>query len=157
MTDARRVSVIIPTFDRISVLPRALDSVLAQTRPAGEVIVVDDGSTDGTAELLERDYPGVTTIRQSNRGVSAARNAGLAAASGDWIAFLDSDDEWRPQKLERQLDALAASVPVRADSDLPGTLVCHSDEIWIRNGRRVNPMKKHTKTGGWIFEHNLPM
>jgi len=190
MRDASGVSVIIPTFDRISVLPRALDSVLAQTCPTGEVIVVDDGSTDGTTELLERDYPGVTAIRQSNCGVSAARNTGLAAATGEWLAFLDSDDEWRPQKLERQLDALYTPEPAppggtpvppggtpalprgtpvlprgtpaphhtdTKDNTLPATLVCHTEEIWIRNGRRVNPMKKHTKTGGWIFEHNLPM
>jgi glycosyltransferase involved in cell wall biosynthesis len=170
MTGVCDVSVVIPAFDRVAVLPRALDSVLAQSRPAAEVIVVDDGSTDGTAALLDRDYPGVTVIRQPNRGVSAARNAGLAAATGEWLAFLDSDDEWRPRKLEHQLEALhvdatgpgpagASHAPPkrRPHTDGGPPLVCHTDEIWIRNGRRVNQMKKHAKTGGWIFEHNLPM
>jgi glycosyltransferase involved in cell wall biosynthesis len=151
MTPARDVSVIIPTFERVSVLPRALDSVLAQTHAPAEVIVIDDGSTDGTAEMLEHTYPGVTVIRQPNRGVSAARNAGLAAASSAWIAFLDSDDEWRPRKLERQLDALLPA------PDTTAPLVCHTEEIWIRDGRRVNPMDKHAKKGGWIFAHNLDM
>ena len=150
MTPTRDVSVIIPTYQRIDVLPRALDSVLAQTHAPAEVIVIDDGSSDGTAAMLEREYPALTTIRQPNRGVSAARNAGIAAATGEWIAFLDSDDEWRPRKLERQLDAITSAIP-----NIP--LVCHTEEIWIRDGRRVNPMDKHAKRGGWIFEHNLDM
>ena len=140
------VSVVIPTFNRASTLARAIRSVLAQTRPADEVIVVDDGSTDDTATRVRADFPDAQLIRQSNRGVSAARNAGIGAATGEWIALLDSDDEWLPPKLERQL----ASVD-------PSTVLCHTDEIWIRRGRRVNPMKKHEKRGGQIFEHCLPL
>lgn len=140
------VSLIIPTHNRAHTLPRALDSVLAQTRPADEIIVVDDGSTDGTAELIHTHYPQVRYVRQPNRGVSAARNAGIRAATGDWIALLDSDDAWQPRKLERQL----ATLP-------PDARLAHCDEIWIRNGVRVNPMRKHAKAGGRIYRHCLPL
>jgi glycosyltransferase involved in cell wall biosynthesis len=142
------VSVIIPTFNRVSLLPRALDSVLAQGVPVDEVIVVDDGSTDGTLEMLEVRYPQVLLLRTSHGGVSAARNHGIRAAAGEWIAFLDSDDAWQPEKLATQLAALAAE---------PEQKVCHCDEIWIRNGRRVNPRRRHQKRGGWIFRHCLPL
>ncbi|MCI5105822.1 MAG: glycosyltransferase [Pseudomonadales bacterium] len=147
------VSVIIPSYNRGQSLPRALDSVLAQTRPAEEIIVVDDGSDDGTAAMLARDYPELACLVQENRGVSAARNTGIRAARGDWIALLDSDDEWLPQKLERQL--LALQEARRSESAAP--LLVHCDEIWIRKGRRVNPMDKHAKAGGWIFERCLPL
>lgn len=142
------ISVIIPTYNRAHTLGRALDSVLAQSRPAAEIIVVDDGSGDASRDLLERDYPQVRVIYQENQGVSAARNRAIEAASGDWLAFLDSDDAWLPQKLERQMQLLEQQ---------PGHLLVHSDEIWIRNGRRVNPMKKHAKCGGHIFRHCLPL
>jgi glycosyltransferase involved in cell wall biosynthesis len=142
------VSVVIPTHDRRHLIGRALDSVLAQTRKADEVLVVDDGSTDGTARFVEERYPEVRVLSQRNRGVSAARNAGIRAAGSSFIAFLDSDDEWLPQKLERQVNRMEES---------PGAVLCHTDEIWIRNGRRVNPMKKHQKFGGWIFEKTLPL
>ncbi len=96
------ISVIIPTFNRAHVLRRALCSALSQTVPAHEVIVVDDGSVDGTQELV-RGFPRVRLIEQGfNRGAAAARNRGMAAASGNYVAFLDSDDVWLPQKLETQ-------------------------------------------------------
>lgn len=142
------ISVIIPTYNRAHTLVRALDSVLTQTRPADEIIVVDDGSDDGTAELVTRDYPTVKLIEQQNRGVSAARNGGIEKTCGEWVALLDSDDEWLPQKLEKQLALLAQQ---------PSHKLIHSDEIWIRNGMRVNQMKKHAKKGGWIFQHCLPL
>jgi len=142
------ISVIIPAFNRAHTLARALDSVLAQNHPVIEIIVVDDGSSDDTLELLEHGYPQVTVILQDNKGVSAARNAGIKAASGDWIALLDSDDEWLPGKLEAQVRTLQAQADIR---------LCHSDEIWMRNGRRVNPMRKHQKIGGWIYQQCLPL
>ncbi len=142
------ISVIIPTYNRQASLARALDSVLAQTRPADEIIVVDDGSTDATAELIRQNYPQVRYFHQTNRGVSAARNHGIAQAQGEWIALLDSDDQWLPEKLAIQLQHLQQQ---------PGHRLCHCDEIWIRHGKRVNPMKKHAKHGGWIFRHCLPL
>ncbi len=148
LTASDPVSVVIPTFERRATLPRALDSVICQTRAADEIIVVDDGSTDGTAEMLAGDYADVRCLRQPQRGVSAARNAGIQTARGEWIAFLDSDDAWHPSKLERQLAALAAH---------PEERVCHTDEIWIRNGVRVNPKRKHAKRGGMMFEACLPL
>jgi glycosyltransferase involved in cell wall biosynthesis len=142
-----KVSVVIPSYNRAHLLPRALESVLAQSRPADEIIVVDDGSTDETAQLVADRYPGVRYLHQDNRGVSAARNRGIAAATGNWIALLDSDDSWLPRKLERQLAALEADPH----------LLCHTEEIWIRRGKRVNQMKKHEKAGGHIFLRCLPL
>ncbi|HTS19485.1 MAG TPA: glycosyltransferase family A protein [Verrucomicrobiae bacterium] len=103
------VSVIIPTFNRERCVGRAVDSVLAQTFQDIEVIVVDDGSTDSTTNVLSRFGNRIRLIRQENRGVSSARNTGIRAASGKWLAFLDSDDEWHPRKLERQVDCLNRS------------------------------------------------
>lgn len=141
-------SVIIPTFNRRRLLARALESVVAQQGVAFEVLVIDDGSSDGTREMVAREFPSVNYFRQENRGPAAARNAGIVKARGKWIAFLDSDDEWLPGKLEAQL---------RFFSENPDYRVCQTEEIWIRRGKRVNPMKKHRKTGGWIFERCLAL
>ena len=143
-----KVSVVIPTYDRIETLPRSLDSVINQTFSDWELIVVDDGSTDGTDEMILRDYPAVRLHRQENSGVSAARNAGVALTSGEWIAFLDSDDAWLPEKLEWQLSALANEPELR---------LSHTDEIWIRNGKRVNQPKEYAKSGGGIYLRCLPL
>jgi len=146
-TPSLQVSVVVPTFDRHEVLSRALDSVIAQTFADRELIVVDDGSADGTAEMVACDYPAARLLRQENRGVSAARNAGIAAARGEWIAFLDSDDAWLPEKLERQMEALAEE---------PRHRLCHTEETWIRDGQRVNPAAKYAKSGGRIYQRCLP-
>ena len=98
-----QVSVIIPTYNCARYLPEAIDSVLAQTYRDCEIIVVDDGSTDDTPDVLARYGEAILVIRQPNQGRGAARNAGIVAASGDYIAFLDADDLWLPQKLERQM------------------------------------------------------
>ena len=140
------ISVIIPAFNRAHTLPKALDSVLSQTLKPREIIVVDDGSTDETNAVLA-NYPGLCIISQDNRGVSAARNMGIKKAGGEWLAFLDSDDEWLKEKLEKQWDAIC----------IDDKLICHTEEIWIRNGQRVNPMKKHKKFGGIIYERCLPL
>lgn len=100
------VSVVIPTFNRARTIGRAIDSVLAQTFQDLEVIVVDDGSKDDTAEVLTRFGGRIQLIRQENSGVSAARNTAIREARGKWIAFLDSDDQWCPDKLARQIDCL---------------------------------------------------
>ena len=142
-----KVSVIIPTYNRGDMVLRALRSVFAQDHAVDQVIVVDDGSTDGTIERVERNFPGVELIVQTNHGVSHARNRGIERARNEWLAFLDSDDEWLPGKITAQLAAIMFDGISR---------VCHSDEIWMRNGRRVNPMNKHRKYGGDIFLHCLP-
>ncbi len=144
------VSVIIPTYNRADVLPRAIDSVLCQqgfSNQNMEVLVIDDGSTDHTRQLIKQNYPDVSYHYQNNRGVSSARNVGLKRATHQWIALLDSDDEWLPNKLSSQIQ-LVQQANLKA---------CHTEEIWIRNGVRVNQMKKHQKSGGWIFEHCLPL
>jgi glycosyltransferase involved in cell wall biosynthesis len=146
-TSTATVAVVIPSFNRMPVLPRAIDSVLAQSRPADEVILVDDGSTDET-ETLQHRYPEITYIKQENQGVSSARNTGIQEANSHWVAFLDSDDEWLPEKLEAQLQCA---------EEQPECPLVHSDEIWIRNGVRVNQMDKHAKAGGEIFERCLPL
>ena len=142
------LSIIIPTFNRCELLNRALNSVYKQTFSDYEVIVIDDGSTDDTAEMLQKNFSGVKYIFQPNNGVSSARNKGLELSKGLWIAFLDSDDEWLPEKLEKQISLLKAR---------PDYKVCHTEEIWVRNGIRVNQMKKHKKMGGWIFPQCLPL
>ena len=142
------VSVVIPTYNRVCELKRALMSVYCQTHRPHEVIVVDDGSTDNTAELIAQEFTDARYFFQSNKGVSRARNLGISQASGEWIAFLDSDDEWLPTKLAMQIAQLKTNPTMR---------ICHTDEIWIRDGTRVNPMKKHAKFGGWIFQHCLPL
>lgn len=141
------VGVVIPTFDRAHTLGRALDSVFAQTLLPQQVIVVDDGSNDATAKLVA-GYPEVECLQWENRGVSAARNLGIRQCDCDWIALLDSDDEWLPEKLEVQFEAREKHPEYR---------LIHCDEFWIRNGRRVNPANRHRKRGGWIFEYCLPL
>ncbi|HEX3151784.1 MAG TPA: glycosyltransferase [Gemmataceae bacterium] len=103
------VTAIIPTFNSAHFLPNAVDSVLAQSVSDVEVLVVDDGSTDGTPDVLSGYGSKVRGFRQENTGVAVARNRGLAEARGRYVAFLDADDTWEPQKLERQLAALAGS------------------------------------------------
>ena len=142
------VSVVIPTFNRGHTLNRAIDSVLGQTLLPSEIIVIDDGSTDGTEELISKEYSSVSYIKTDNRGVSAARNLGMKAAKSDWFAFLDSDDQWLPHKLEKQFECMSCSGDFR---------LVHCDELWIRKGKRVNPKAKHQKQGGYIFEQCLSM
>lgn len=143
-----RISVIIPSYNRRHTLQRALQSVLEQRSPVDEIILIDDGSSDDSAAMVTRDFPGVRLLRQSNQGVSAARNRGIQAARYEWIALLDSDDSWMPDKIE--------SIRAAATKH-PGFVLYHSDEIWIRRGVRVNPMQKHRKSGGWIFTQCLPL
>lgn len=143
-----RVSVIITTYNRASMLGEAINSVLSQQYTDLELIVVDDGSTDETKEVLSLYTPHLTYTYQEHQGVSAARNRGVECAQGDYLAFLDSDDLWLPNKLYVQMKFM---------ENHPNALICYTEEIWIRRGMRVNPMKKHKKYSGMIFEYCLPL
>jgi len=143
-----RISVVIPSYNRRHTLERALRSVIEQTSAVDEIILVDDGSTDDSAAMTTQLFPDIKLIRQSNRGVSAARNRGIRAARHDWIALLDSDDSWLPHKIQSIREAALLH---------PGHVLYHSDEIWMRRGVRVNPKQKHRKSGGWIFKQCLPL
>jgi glycosyltransferase involved in cell wall biosynthesis len=142
------VSVIIPTYNRGWIVRDAVDSVLGQTYADFEPIVVDDGSTDRTPQILDAYGDRLRVIRQANQGVSAARNRGIGESSGPLIALLDSDDIWLPKKLSVQVDFFKKN---------PAALICQTEEIWIRNGLRVNPGKRHRKPSGMIFERSLEL
>jgi glycosyltransferase involved in cell wall biosynthesis len=143
-----KVTVIIPTFNRGYCLAESIQSVLDQSFTDFDLIVVDDGSTDNTREIM-RQFPGIQQIKlDENRGVSFARNQGIAKAKGEWIAFLDSDDLWEKKKLATQMKW------VKSHSD---HYAVYTDEIWIRNGVRVNAMNKHRKYSGNIFRYCLPL
>ena len=141
-------TVIIPTFNRSAFLKESIESVLAQTYRYFELIVVDDGSTDNTPEVLSSFKGKISIITGRHEGPSAARNRGIMAARGKLIAFLDSDDLWMPDKLKKQMDFFRKN---------PEAFVCQTEEIWIRNGVRVNPREKHRKYSGWIFDRCLPL
>ena len=143
-----QVSVIIPTYNRGWTIGEAVDSVLAQDYRDFELIVVDDGSTDNTPQVLDAYRGAIKVFRQENKGVSAARNRGISEASGRFIAFLDSDDLWLPQKLSRQVEFFNTT---------PDALICQTEEVWIRSGVRVNPKKRHKKPSGMIFEPSLAL
>ncbi|ADH85172.1 glycosyltransferase family 2 protein [Desulfurivibrio alkaliphilus] len=175
------VSVIIPTYNRADFLDGAMASVLAQNYPCFELLVVDDGSRDQTAEVVAAwqrrlaaktdepadssvdsrpgeamtrllpapgSRPSLRYLRQENRGPAAARNLGIKEARHDLLAFLDSDDRWRPGKLAAQAGAMAAR---------PEFLLSHTEEIWWRNGRRLNQKKRHRKQGGELFARSLEL
>lgn len=141
-------TVVIPVYNRRELVERALKSVFQQTIPLREIIVVDDGSVDGTPEFVRSNFSRVKVLTQKQSGVSAARNLGIANSQGEWIGFLDSDDEWLPSKIEKQAEWLYNN---------PDIQVCHCDELWFRNGIRINPKKRHTKQGGWIYPRCLPL
>ena len=144
-----QVTVILPSWNRADWLKKSIDSVLEQTFRDFELIVVDDASTDSTQEILTSYSGKIRSITFSkNLGVSAARNAAVKNCDSEWIAFLDSDDFWHPHKLQKQI----AQTVIRAECPIHFT-----DEIWIRNGVRVNPKKKHQKLEGWIFKPSLEL
>ncbi|NQT79859.1 MAG: glycosyltransferase [Candidatus Aminicenantes bacterium] len=148
------VSIIIPTYNRASFLKEAIQSVLVQDcfvrdeSVSFELLVVDDGSTDNTREVVSSFGSKVQYFFQDHKGVSAARNLGLDLVQGDYLAFLDSDDLWKKEKLGTQISYMKA---------FPNTKVCYTEEIWIRRGVFVNPKKKHKKYSGWIFDKVLPL
>ena len=138
------ISIVIPTYNRDHCLNRAIKSVLNQTFSTIECIVVDDGSTDETASLLESYQNQISVITHSqNKGVSASRNSGIKNAKYSWISFLDSDDEWIAEKLQNQISFLER---------YPFYSVLQSNEKWIRNGKPFNQKKHHKKKSGYIFQ-----
>lgn len=140
------VSVVIPTFNRCAQVVEAVASVMRQKVDGLDIVVVDDGSTDGTVETLRVFEPAIRVVRQPHGGVSAARNRGIGLARYEWIAFLDSDDLWLPRKLSIQMEYLARDSSMR---------ICQTEEIWLRNGRRLNPRKYHKKPKGHCFDRLL--
>lgn len=149
------ISVIIPTYNRAQVILRAINSVVSQSFQDFELIIIDDGSNDETREVVDKFFYEKGLGHQKyryffikNHGVSYARNTGAKFARGEWLAFLDSDDEWLEDKLLKQVNI------IKENSELK---IVHGNEVWIRNGVRVNPMKKHQKFGGDIFTKCLPL
>ncbi len=140
------VSAVIPTFNRGWIVAEAVKSVLNQDYPNIEVVVVDDGSTDDTPKKLAALDASIVLLSQANQGVSAARNRGIRQSKGELIAFLDSDDLWKKTKISRQVDFFREN---------PRALVCQTEEVWLRNGKRVNPRLKHKKKSGLFFEASL--
>ena len=142
------ISIILPTYNRAWCIEKAMKSVLAQTYANWELVIVDDGSTDDTPDVVAGfDDPRIRLLRQGNNGVSAARNYGIRECRGDVVALLDSDDEWLPNKLDTQQRYMREN----------GYLICQTEEIWVRNGKRVNQKSKYSKPEGWFFEASLKM
>ena len=142
------VSVIIPTHNRWPMIGEAVESVLAQSFQDFELIVVDDGSSDGSAENIKGLGRDIRIIVQSRCGVSAARNYGASVARGRYLAFLDSDDLWLAEKLAVQTAFMM---------EHPEMQICQTEEIWLRHGKRVNPKAKHRKPSGDIFRASLEL
>ncbi len=148
------ISVIIPTYNRASFLKEAIQSVLDQdyfARDASvpfEVLLIDDGSTNNTEEIVNSFRGQVKYHFKEHGGVSSARNLGLELAGGEYIAFLDSDDLWKEEKISTQMNFMNTFLEAR---------ICYTEEIWIRRGVFVNPKKIHRKYSGWIFDRILPL
>ncbi len=149
------LSVIIPTYNRADFLVEAIESVLAQDflntsacSSSFEFLVVDDGSMDHTREVVESFGQRVKYHYQENKGVGAARNTGLKQTQGEFVAFLDSDDLWKENKISTQMEFMKSH---------PDAMMCCTEEIWIRHGVFVNPKKKHRKYSGWIFDKVLSL
>jgi glycosyltransferase involved in cell wall biosynthesis len=141
------ISVIIPTHDRQGPVQRAVDSVLQQSFKSLELILVDDGSEDNTKYWVGLyNDPRLHYIQTQQNGVSAARNKGVSLAQSEWLCFLDSDDLWKRNKLSEQ---------VKHHRENPACMISQTDELWIRNSKRINKMKKHQTKEGYIFRESL--
>ncbi len=148
----QRISIIIPTYNRSQFLEEAIASVLDQDYWQDffdwEILIVDDGSTDDTEKRIPALGSRIDYVRQPHSGVSAARNLGLRMTTGEYVAFLDSDDLWKPHKISRQMAFMHTH---------PDAVVICSQETWIRNRVLVNPRKRHQKYSGWVFDRFLPL
>lgn len=142
------IDVIIPTYNRAPYIERAIESVLGQEYKNFLLYIVDDGSTDNTSLILQKyqNHPQIIFLYQKNSGVSSARNLAIQHSNSDWISFLDSDDEWMPEKLSKQMEYI---------KQFPNCNFLHTEEHWIRNGVRVNPKIKHSKGNEEIFKRSL--
>lgn len=147
---SEKVSVIIPVYNRIEELKRAIKSVLNQTFNDFELIIIDDGSTCNVKEVIDSfDDERIRFFRnENNRGVSFSRNRGIMLSKTNLIAFLDSDDEWLPKKLEYQVEYLKVH---------PEINLVHTEEIWIKNGKRINQGKRHKKNVEDLFYRSLEL
>ena len=143
------ISVVIPTFNRRNLLKRAIHSVIKQTIEPREIIVIDNGSTDQTYQMVSSLFPDINYFTEKKRGVSAARNKGIIKSKSKWIAFLDSDDAWEPKKLEKQIEFSVLNQKKYR--------LIHTNEIWYRNNRFLNQLNKHKKSGGDIFKNSLKL
>lgn len=142
-----KVSAIVPTYNRGYSISRALKSIEEQTQSVHEILVVDDGSTDDTQKIISQKHPAVRVIKNpTNRGVSSARNLGISSSTGSHLAFLDSDDTWHPEKIEKQLHFCQQE---------PKVNINHCNEIWMKNGKIFNQKLYHQKFGGDLFEQSL--
>ena len=139
-----KITVIIPTHNRAKLIGKTIESVLEQTYKANEILIIDDGSIDNTKEIVA-SYD-VQYIYQENKGVSNARNEAIKLASNDWICFLDSDDIWEKEKLEKQ---------VAFHKSNPHILFSHTDELWIFNDKIIKQKKHQFKPNGYCFEENI--
>jgi glycosyltransferase involved in cell wall biosynthesis len=142
------ISVIIPTYNRREYLGKAIDSVLNQTFQNFELLIVDDGSEDGTDKFVASYGKAVRYLYQDNLGAAAARNTGIRAARYDLLAFLDSDDSFLPEKLAVQSAVMAAQ---------PEYLVSHTDELWYRGGQLLKQKRRHARKGGELFARCLEL
>ncbi len=146
------ISVILPTYNRARYLKRSIDSVINQHLQPDELIIINDGSTDNSTQVIKAtcrraEFP-VRLLQQKNKGAAAARNTGILESRGDLLCFLDSDDWWDPAKIALQS---------AEHSKNPDILISHTREIWFRKGVRVNQKKKHAPANGFIFSACLKM
>ena len=140
------VSVVIPTFNREVLIQRALHSVIKQQNVRTEIIVVDDGSTDNTEQVIREKFKSVKYLKKNNAGVSSARNVGIKNANGNFIALLDSDDEWERSKLDIQLKYLTENHTLN---------LVHCNEKWIKSGFEIRQKKYHDRRPINLFERSL--
>ncbi|MFQ5952455.1 MAG: glycosyltransferase [Candidatus Omnitrophota bacterium] len=142
-------SVIIPTFDRKAFLEKAVNSVLEQSFKDIKLIIIDDGSTDGTGQLISKyEDERITYAYQDNQGVANARNKGLALSTGKFIAFLDSDDYWVPEKLSTAAEYIKR---------FPDIQIFHTEEVWYKKGKLLPQKERHKKPTGFVYKNALPL
>ncbi|MDC0932439.1 glycosyltransferase family A protein [Arcobacteraceae bacterium] len=143
-----KISLIIPTYNREKLLSKTISSVLNQTVKIDEIIIIDDGSTDNTKEIVNNFQNNtIKYIYQENKGVSNARNHGIKIASYEWLSFLDSDDIWEEEKIEKQ---------IKFHKQNPHIFLSHTDELWMFNNKIIKQKKHQLKPSGFCFEENIP-